>query len=364
MMKIRTYSGLGGILLLVFLATVGTTAPSQNLFSNVPDKKIEEFLQAGKINGLQLAFISDKEFVVKKYGRSRNGKAWSDHDLLRIASISKSFLAALFFKIADSNGLKHSDTLDQFVSSDLLPKIDIKKVRIGDLLRHTSGIPDYFTKEFIQSILDSPDKVKTERDALSAILLLGFKFEPGTSFDYSNTNYVLLGLILDIIAKKQGYSGHQELLRKFILEPARLGSTFYENKEVALYKPEHIVSGFLDGNDFLNIQQGYGLPNGGLISSVKDVALFFDALFDPMSALGVGTKMIPSENENFGYGLYRLPANKAFIGHTGEFAGYLSFAGHNPHHRVTIVGFTDDSSGLAKEQFRNLQEYLFSRFDK
>lgn len=74
--------------------------------------------------------------------------------------------------------------------------------------------------------------------------------------------------------------------------------------------------------------------------------------------------MSPSANEDFGYGLYRLPANKTFIGHTGEFAGYLSFASHNPGNGITIVGFTDDSSELAKIQFGSLQAYLFNLFEK
>lgn len=236
-------SSIDSVLMESLINVLNEPEPS-SAFSIISDAKIEEFRQAGKINGLQLAFISEKEFVVKKYGSNRNSMAWSDHDLLRIASVSKSFLAALFFEIADSNNLKTSDTLDRFFSPDFLPKIDLKKVRIGDLLRHSSGIPDYFTKEFIQHILDTPDLVKTEEDALSAIRLLAPEFDPGTSIHYSNTNYVLLGLILDSLAKKQGYSGHPELLRKFILKPVHLESTFYENKEAGMYNPYNIVKWF------------------------------------------------------------------------------------------------------------------------
>lgn len=360
---IKSRSGLIYLsILLIFSSVLSANAQARSTIPNITDAKIEEFRTAGKIKGLQVAFVLEKEIILKKYGNPQGDQSWSHSDLLRIASVSKSFVAALFFKVAKANSLKSSDTLNHFFAADLLPQVDLTKVTIGDLLRHSSGIPDYFTNEFIQTILEQPGRVKTEEDALAAVKSLKPHFEAGTSISYSNTNYVLLGLILDSVAKKQGYAGHQELLRKLILNPANLASTFYENKEAGMYSSGKIVSGFLDGNDFLGVQQGYGLANGGLLSSVTDVASFFDSLFDPMSSIGVAHEMVPSEKENFGYGLYRMPTNRAFIGHTGEFAGYLSFAAHNPHTGVTIVGFANDSSELAKKEFGKLQEYLFNEF--
>lgn len=359
-MKIQNCFQILSTLLFAAFVIPGRATVATSSFPNFSDEKVEEFRKAGNIHGLQLAVISDKQMTVKKYGVNRDGKEWSDQDLLRIASVSKTFVAALFFQVADFSGLSESSTLDQFFSSDLLPKIDFKKVRISDLLRHSSGIPDYFTNDFIQFILENPSLVKTEDQALAAVKNLDPLFEPGTSIGYSNTNYVLLGLILDSVAKKQGLRGHQDLLRKYILEPTHLRSTFYEHKESGKYDSRNVASGFLDGNDFLGVQQGYGLANGGLLSTIQDTATFFDALFDSTSRIGLANKMVPAENENFGLGLYRLHANKTFIGHTGEFAGYLSFAAHNPQTGVTIVGFANDSSELAKKEFGKLQEYLLN----
>lgn len=360
-MKIHPISSSLAAFFAMFLAGVAVAMPSS--LANISDEKIEEFRLAGKINGIQLAIVTQKKMVVKKFGHPRDGHTWSGQDLLRIASVSKSFIAALYFKIAETGELRGWQTLDMFFSPDLLPKIDLKKIKITDLLRHSSGIPDYFTQDFIQKILEKPGQVKTESSALAAVKSLDPLFEPGTSINYSNTNYVLLGLILDSVAKKRGVSGgHESLLRKLILDPLQLQETFYEHKESQLYNSSNIISGYFNGNDFLGIQQGYGLANGGLLSSVRDVAVFFEALFDPTSAIAVGEKMAPSAAENFGFGLYRMSPNKEFIGHTGEFAGYLSFAAHNPKSGVTIVGFANDSSEAAKVHFGKIQEHLLNSY--
>ncbi len=236
-------------------------------FSKISDAQVESFRLAGKIKGLQLSITQGSQGLIetKKYGINRDGQAWQESDLLRIASVSKSFIAALFFKVAEAENLKTSDTLDRFFRADILPNIDLKKVHIGDLLKHSSGIPDYFTEEFLKAILAQPDRVKTEEDALAAVKALKADFEPGTSVKYSNTNFILLGKILDSVAQKRGLRGHQDLMRVEILQPAGLVSTFYEHKEAGLYDPTKIVSGFYEGQDFLKVEQGYGLPNGGLL---------------------------------------------------------------------------------------------------
>ncbi len=72
--------------------------------------------------------------------------------------------------------------------------------------------------------------------------------------------------------------------------------------------------------------------------------------------------MMPVANELFGYGVYRLSPKQPFVGHTGEFAGYLSFAAYNPKNKVTITGFINNSDEEAKAEFAKLQEYLFGVF--
>lgn len=333
--------------------------PSSQIAQKISNEKIESLRRKGNIKGLQLSIIQGMEQANFKYGTNGNAQ-WTDHDLLRIASVSKSFIAALVIKLAERGELNITDTLDKYLKAKVLPKIDQKKITIGDLLRHSSGVADYFTESFIQKILKEPGRIKTEEDALLAVKELPSLFPPGTKVSYSNTNYILLGMILDSIAKKHKMLNHSTLLREIILAPFALQSTFYENKEQKLYKDKNIASGFLDEQDYLKTQQGYGLANGGLLSTVSDVSSFFAGLFKT----SLGEKMIPLEGESFGYGLYRLSPKTApaFVGHTGEFAGYLSFAAYNPVTHMTIVGFADDSSEKAKEEFTNIREYLFSLF--
>jgi D-alanyl-D-alanine carboxypeptidase len=106
------------------------------------DADIEAMRVEGKIPGLQIAAIRDNKIYSSKYGMSSPGKDWRTTDLLRIASVSKTFIAALFFKMSQNGKIELEDTLDQYLDSKLLPDVDFKKVTMAHLLQHSSGIPD------------------------------------------------------------------------------------------------------------------------------------------------------------------------------------------------------------------------------
>jgi CubicO group peptidase (beta-lactamase class C family) len=214
--------------------------------------------------------------------------------------------------------------------------------------------------------MDHPSLIKTEEMALSTVRNLPLEFPPGSALKYSNTNYVLLGLVLDKVARKMGLTNHAALLRAQLLVPLGLKSTFYEVKEANSYQTNRIVSGVLGGADFSKIQQGYGLANGGLLSNVKDVAVFFHALSSEGALSTIGDLMMPALDENFGYGLYRMDpnGNSEIVGHTGEFAGYLTFAAYDSLSGTSIVGFANSSDASAQAAFSKMRQYLLNRLNQ
>jgi D-alanyl-D-alanine carboxypeptidase len=330
----------------------------------IADERVEALRRAGGIDGVQVAVRSHGGSVVRKYGASRPDRPWAEGDLHRIASVSKSFIAALVMDVVRSGELAVTSPVDAFIAAGVLPRIDLGAVTIGDLLRHSSGIPDYFTSDFLQTIIDHPDVEKTEADALRAVQDLPGEFAPGAAIKYSNTNYLVLGMILDGVAKRHGRAGHAELLRELVLDPLGLHSTFYERKEASRFDASAIVSGFLDGEDYRGVEQGYGLANGGLVSTVADVARFYEGIFDAAGPLPVGALMAPRDGDDYGWGLYRLRPGRRFIGHTGEFAGYLSFAAYDPATKTVAVATANNSGEAAKAQFTALQDYLLSLLEE
>ena len=138
---------------------------------------------------------------------------WNDRDLLipadphslfKIASISKLYIAAATAMLISDNQLSPEDTVAEFFP-DLIGKIrNADRITLRMLLQHRSGIPDW---------VEDPDRWEITSDDVNDYLALVFddpsEFEPGERYQYSNTNYLLIGNILDQVL---GYH-HQEYIQ-------------------------------------------------------------------------------------------------------------------------------------------------------
>ncbi|WP_439473579.1 serine hydrolase domain-containing protein [Algoriphagus formosus] len=268
---------------------------------------------------------------------------WKDRDqkipadpnsLFKIASISKLYIAAAASKIVASGALSLDDTLEE-----LLPEVakhieNADQITLRLLIQHRSGIPNYS---------DQPnypwDKPFTEnRPALELIYDLPADFAPNEKYAYSNTNYLLIGEILD---KTLGYS-HHEYIRKEILEPLGLKRTYSLLSEV---DQEELMSGYfigypldIKGNDFIH-------PGGSMISTAEEVGIFLRALND-------GTLLTEKEQEIY--------SSVYVYEHTGLVPGYQSIAKYHPDIDAVVVQFVNTNGGYAW----NLHEIVYNRVVK
>lgn len=112
----------------------------------------------------------------------------------RIGSITKMFTATMVFQLMDEGKLSLATTLDKFFPD--LPNAG--KITMANLLYHRSGLHDYTHDTDFDSWMDKP---KTHEEMLAIIKQKGTDFEPGTKADYCNTNYLLLGYIIEKISK-------------------------------------------------------------------------------------------------------------------------------------------------------------------
>ncbi|WP_209329772.1 serine hydrolase domain-containing protein [Lunatimonas salinarum] len=264
--------------------------------------------------------------------KDRDKKIPADHNsLFKIASISKLYIAAAASKIVARGALALDDTL-----AELLPEV-AKHIKNSDqitlrlLIQHRSGIPNYSDQP------DYPwDKPFTEnRQALELIFDLPADFVPNEKYAYSNTNYVLIGEILD---KTLGYS-HHDYIRREILEPLGLKRTYSLLSEV---DQEEMMSGYfvgypldIKGNDFIH-------PGGSMISTVEEVGIFFRALND-------GTLLTEKEQEIY--------SSVYVYEHTGLVPGYQSIAKYHPDIDAVVVQFVNTNGGYAW----NLHEIIYNR---
>ena len=189
--------------------------------------------------------------------------------LFKIASISKLYMAVAVTKLIDQGLLNTDDTL-----SDLLPqyKDDIEysdDITLKMLIGHRSGITDYiYSPNFPLKDIET-----TEENVIELILGEDALFYPDEKYSYSNTNYLLLGKIMD---DALGYP-HDQFIKEHILDPLGLNDTYYYYKDVA---SDRVMSGYMVGedNDLKSID--HVLPGGTMVSSITDLGVFIRALND------------------------------------------------------------------------------------
>lgn len=253
--------------------------------------------------------------------------------LFKIASISKLYLAVATSKLVNDNRLSLDKTLAEYLP-ELEERIEnADKITLSLMVQHRSGIPNF---------TDTPgyweDISRGNSETLELILDKPADFEPDKKYRYSNTNYLLIGEILD---KTLGYSHHQ-YIKEEILIPLELNNTYSLLSEVDL---DEVMSGYYVGyeddikyNDFIN-------PAGSMISTAKDVGIFLRALND-------GSVFEEGEQEIYS-SIYEYE-------HSGLLPGYISIAKYHKDIDAVIIQFVNTGGGYTW----NLSEIVYNRIVK
>ena len=184
--------------------------------------------------------------------------------LFKIGSIHKLYIATAVAKLANNGSLSIDDTLaDHF--PEFVGRIEYAdQITLRMMVQHRSGIPN-FTDD---SEFDWFTPLTDDDETLELVFDDPADFEPDTRYSYSNTNYFLLGRILD---KVLGYSHHQYVYNE-ILAPLGLTNTFFSIDEV---KFDNVVSGY-----WYEYDDDLRFLGGSMVATAEDVAIFLRALND------------------------------------------------------------------------------------
>lgn len=239
------------------------------------------------------------------------------HDLFKIASISKLYIAAAVAKLVASDSL----SLDQSLSN-MIPEVDGKieyanQITLKMMVEHRSGIPEYIFEPGFES--------GTNESYLSTAALIFDKpadFKPDKKYAYCNTNYLLIGEILN---RTLGYS-HHEFITNEILLPLGLTNTFNLYSEV---DSNNVMSGYFKGYDPDLKSVDHTRPGGSMIASAEDVGIFLRALIDG--------SLFTNEEQAIYSSIYEYE-------HTGWLNGYTSIARYHSDIDAVVVQFVNTSS--------------------
>ena len=350
----------------------GTAALKRQL-----QEKLNEWHLAGKFPGATLGVVlADGESFGLAVGHSDRGKKtpMRFYDRMLAGSTGKTFAAATAFQLVSEGKLSLDDKVEKYLGSepwfDRLP--NSHQITIRQLMNHTSGLVRYeFKKEFTDLLTADPMKVWTPEERLAYLFDEKPPFEAGKGWDYSDTNYIVLGMIIERVTRKPFYGE----ARRRLIRPLKLANTIAQEGPVM----KGVIQGYAgEGNPFggkdAMIENGRFVVNpqlewtgGGWASTSLDLARWAKMYFEgkafsstllPQVLDGVPAPMLGKDAK---YGLCVIIRNTAAgisYGHSGFFPGYLTDMMYFPDGKFAVSVQVNTSVGrdLGKPPGRVLVE--------
>jgi CubicO group peptidase (beta-lactamase class C family) len=287
-------------------------------------------------SGTVLVAKGGRVIFEKGYGMSDNGQHIPNtvNTEFRVASITKQFTAMSVLQLQEKGLLNVNDKLSKYLPQDQ----KWGNITIKELLTHTSGIPDWANFED----QTKPQSVET---ILNGIKNKPLNFSPGTKWQYSNTNYLILGYLVE---KLSGLS-YGDYLTKNILLPLHMDHTgMYTEQSV-----KSVSLGYTSTNDKDLTQPLYAYGgDGGLYSTVQDLYKWDKALYTNKLVSSQSLKQMFSPQAktgslglSYGYGWFiKGTGLNEEIYHNGSLPGYLSSIVRYPQKNITIIVLSNNSS--------------------
>jgi len=191
-------------------------------------------------------------------------------DHFRVASITKMFVATVALQLVQEGWLLLDHSVEHWLPG-LVPNGD--QITVRELLSHTSGIHDYLSEGFVERALAQPARVWAPEELVAEAVQHEPVFAPGAPgrWSYSNTNYVLLGMIVERVT----HSPLHVEIRNRILNPLGLRDTFFEPFEA----PPGVMRSYERQRDLTDINMSFAWGAGSITSTAQDLARFVQALF-------------------------------------------------------------------------------------
>ena len=238
------------------------------------DALLKQYLEYSQFNGSVL--IADHGAVIFKKGYGEANMEWgipnAPDTRFRLGSITKQFTATLVLQLVEEGKLKLDGKITDYIPD--YPKPMGEKITIHNLLTHTSGIPNYTSLPSFQLSLSRLPANPSE--FIKGFWNLPLEFEPGSKFNYSNSGYFLLGVILETVSGKS----YARLLEEKIFGPLKMHDSGYDSGTPLLLKRAagyQKAGGGLVNSEFVDMSTPFAA--GALYSTVEDLFLWDRALY-------------------------------------------------------------------------------------
>lgn len=325
------------------------------------DSLFRSLSEQNQFNGSVL--IAEKGEIIYKGGKGYSNvitnKKNNSETIFELASCSKQFIGVGIALLHRENKINFTDDITLYI-----PELsNFKGVKIYDLLRHTSGIPEFlgdFRKNWKNNkIATNEDVIKYYSNTKDTL-----QFSPNSQHQYSNTNYVFLATIIEIVSKQD----IGKYLAKNIFNPLKMNRTFVYSRRLNPKKVKNYAYGYSWAKNSFDkiIEDDKGKENtasyymDGVVGSAKINSTVED-MYKWMNALKNNTLLTKEEfnevikisetNNNkknlYGFGFeVRNNNDKISYGHTGSWDNYITFTHYNSKNDRTIIVLNNFKNGV------------------
>jgi D-alanyl-D-alanine carboxypeptidase len=288
-------------------------------------------------------------------------KAADDQTVFAIASITKTFVTAVIMQLVHEGRLRLSDRLDSW-----LPRFPhARTITIRELLGHTSGVYNYFENPRYSNLVFSRRSHRWSFREITGLVRRPY-CPAARCYHYSNTNFVLLGRVAELVTGKPIAT----LIRKRLLDPHGLRHTFFQPDEPT---PSDAAHGYLYDTDWTRGSEVLPMMSaatvawsaGAMVSTSSDLARWASLLYSgkvvPQPFLAQMLSVKPC-HDNYGLGTRWMVINgRVAEGHRGSLRGYEDAMWYFPREGAAIVLLSNQGSWSADSTVRRLSTTLFNR---
>ena len=327
------------------------------------DQYLSSLIDQKQAVGIAVAVNQDGNWVWSNtygFAELENNQHVTDSTRFHIMSITKQFVAVAVMQLVEKGLVNTPSPISTYIEN--LPK-KYDSVYVYQLLNHSSGIPDYVEDP---GFLKKSKLQKNPEEVIASMLTKPFLFRPGEKNEYSNTNYYLLGMLIERVAKIK----LEDYLMKDIFIPADMRNTYLEgasktNRSIAI----GYTSSGTKWNEKSDVDPTQYWAAGGVVTTLRDMMKWNDALMSEklVSASSLKQMITPVNLTNgipaeygFGFELMTLPHTK-IAGHNGAGLGFNCSYMNFLDDKISVIVLTNSSNSNSTLIAKNIDDRLNNR---
>ena len=318
---------------------------------------LQELVDAGYPGALAAKTDKDGNAVGATAGKGNlaTGEAPPLDGEVRIGSNTKTFVAVLVMKMVEEGKVKLDEPVETYLPGLIKGQgVDGKKITVRQLLQHTSGLPEYIDESAVDYFGTRNDYV-SPRDLLDTALARPAQFAPGAKFAYTNTNYIVLGLLAERVGKRP----IAEQIETKIVKPLGLKHTYMPGPGEKTLRGKHPRGYHTRDNkpgkleDITDLNPSMAWTAGAMVSTPSELNKFAQSIHDGtllrQSSIAEMKKgvSVPEIGGEYGLGIYsqKLSCSVAW-GHNGGIPGYATSVLVGPNGNAGMIATNAEPSVL------------------